>query len=169
MDQLMLEREIIKVRSLEDIGFSNSYFLWVIHADKIPPHIGISFDDRFFSLKSNGKDEGLSIFRMESILRKKCIPVLFYEIEREAVQVTPGIIFSNYEKTVSGNVTCLEPLKDIFGVLNATWIKELLQSLKSKDFIRNCYGWQLPEGFTEIPDYSPAEIHQRLIALENAS
>lgn len=169
MEQLTLDRQIIKVESLQEVDFANSYVLWVIHADKIPPHIGISAENRFFSLKSNGKDENLKIDRIESVLRKKSIPVLLYSIKKEAVTEAPTDVFSKYQKTISGKITCLEPLKAIFDDKQATIVKELLRNLESKDLIMDCFGWQLPTGFVEIPDYDITDIHQRLINLEHES
>ena len=44
-----------------DLAPEQGLFLWVFHADKIPPHIGISLDGCFFSLKSSGVDIDLEL------------------------------------------------------------------------------------------------------------
>ena len=52
---------------------TNRLILWVLHADKIPPHIGLSKNDQFYSLKVSGKDEGLPVRNVLQIIEKKNI------------------------------------------------------------------------------------------------
>lgn len=168
MEVLKSERTLTRIESPLVLSFEGEQtYLWVIHADKIPPHLGVSNGDKFYSLKANGKDEGLPVSKILQVLEKKNISTAFYEIDASGVSNHPKNIFSKFEHTVPGEITCLEPLKMIFDDMDATWLKELLQGLESKEKINSAFGWQLPEGFTTIPDYSPEDIHNRLIDLNN--
>ena len=55
-EQLEYEFRFENLSRLESISETNDVLIWIFHADKIPPHIGISSQGFFFSLKSNGKD-----------------------------------------------------------------------------------------------------------------
>ena len=55
--------------------------LWVWHADKIPPHLGLSVEGRYFSLKANGKDFMTEIDAVLQIISKKKIKTLCFELK----------------------------------------------------------------------------------------
>ncbi|XOV68193.1 MAG: hypothetical protein ACFHU9_03265 [Fluviicola sp.] len=168
MEVLKSESTIQRIHDPSDLSFvPGRFYLWVIHADKVPPHLGISDGHQFFSLKANGKDEGIPVFKITPVLRKKEIATVFYDIAPNAVVNAPDSIFSRFERTVPGEITCLEPLKQVFNDSESTWLKELLSRLEARECIRNSYGWQLPEGFSQIPDYNPEDIHNRLRKLQD--
>jgi hypothetical protein len=168
MEVLKSESTIQHINDPSDLSFApGSIYLWVIHADKVPPHLGISEGHQFFSLKANGKDAGVPVFKIIPVLGKKGIATVFYDIAPAAVVSEPYSIFSQFEQTVPGKITCLEPLKQVFNGPESTWLKELLAKLEAREFIRNAFGWQLPEGFSQIPDYNPEDIHNRLRELQD--
>lgn len=168
MEVLKSERALLRIDDPNSLKFSDeSFYLWVIHANKIPPHLGISKGNQFFSLKANGKDDALPVSKILSVLARKSIATAFYEISADAVLKEPKAIFSQFETTVPNEITCLEPLKLIFGDSDATWLKELLQGLEQRKAVLNAHGWQLPEGFEHIPNYNPQDIHRRLKQISN--
>lgn len=168
MEVLLREVSDVVVQSLPAELFEvNSSYLWVIHANKIPPHLGISVGTEFYSLKANGKDVAVAVERLIHILEQKSIAVLMYRIKENGLHIDPREAFSKYEKTIPGKVTCLNPLKDIFGDLSSERIKDLLVFLESKNLIEQSLGWQLPADFSGIPEYGSEEIHRRLEILSN--
>lgn len=168
MEVLKSEQKITPILGRDVLSlFDEGIFLWVIHADKIPPHLGISKGKTFYSLKANGKDDGLSVDKVLPILNRKDIATVFYEIRSDRTLVDFQKAFDQFETTVPGKITCLEPLKLIFNVPEATWLKELLFDLEHKEYILRAFGWQLPADFERIPDYNPKDIHRRLEQLNN--
>ena len=168
MGVLTCETEIIAVDDLKLSMFSgNTSYIWVIHANKIPPHIGVSSGQGYYSLKSNGKDNDLAISGLISVLKKKNIAVLLYELTQGVENYTIRNAYNNYRITIPGQVTCLQPLKDVFNDTSAMKVQELLDNLEIRGMISKCYGWQLPEEFTGIPDYEVDKIHDRLKLLSN--
>lgn len=167
MEVLKFEHSISRIDTPKSLTFEGKTFLWVIHADKIPPHIGVSYGNAFFSLKANGKDEALPIEKILRVLNRKKVATLFYEVDNSAILENPQVVFSRYEKTIPEEVTCLNPLKFLFDSPSSTWIKELLADLEYRKVVHNVFGWQLPVDFVQIPDYSPRDIHQRLKQLKN--
>ena len=61
-----------KFRKSETISPESDVLLWMFHVDKIPPHVGISQNDLFFSLKSNGRDE-IPVSKLIQIIENKGI------------------------------------------------------------------------------------------------
>ena len=55
-EQLKYEFRFQNLPRLASISEVDDVLIWIFHVDKIPPHIGISSQGVFFSLKSNGKD-----------------------------------------------------------------------------------------------------------------
>ena len=64
---------------IEDINFNHS-ILWVINNDKKPPHIGLSFNNKYFSLKANGLDLGLQTNSVLNFLNTKNTPFILIQL-----------------------------------------------------------------------------------------
>ena len=91
----------------------NSLMIWVLHADKKPPHIGISIEAKFFSLKINGKDEDFPISSLIHLIHKKRIPTLRIQISRDENYEEIKRIFSNYGSKIKTPETCLSPITEL--------------------------------------------------------
>lgn len=168
MEVLKSERTLERIETPSLLSFNEERtYIWVIHANKIPPHLGISIGNLFYSLKANGKDEKLPVSKILQILSRKNIATAFYEIDSKGIINAPEKVFQQYTQTIAGEITCLQPLKHIFNEYEATWLKELLQTLEAKELIIQAWGWQLPADFQKIPDYNPSDIHQRLKELQD--
>jgi hypothetical protein len=76
-------------------------------------------------------------------------------------------VYSIFESTVPGEVTCLSPLKEIFSAHEVYLLRDLLRILHQRGTVTSTFGWQLPESFQGIPEYTVDDIHQRLQYLED--
>ena len=141
--------------------------LWVWHANKIPPHIGISVGNRYFSLKANGKDVNVDLDSIKSILDKKPIATLCFVLNLEMSARKVNEIFDTYSTTIAGGVTCLNPIKTLVDCEGASKLTELLQELYASSLIAQVIGFNIPEDFEGIQDYSIDDIHSRLTKLSN--
>ena len=77
-----------------------SNLLWVLHADKIPPHIGVSVNGLFYSLKANGKDEGVAIEGLLDIVNRRKISTLCFELNSTFDESTLSEEFRKFDKTI---------------------------------------------------------------------
>lgn len=134
--------------------------LWVIHADKIPPHIGISDLFGFYSLKASGKDEGIPLDDLIKVLNKKNIATLIFEIDNQAA--LSNEVFATYSKTIPGEVSCLAPVKEVLGLPNATKLHDLIEQLENQKRIKAVFGLCLEKNFQGISDYGVDAIEARL-------
>ena len=141
--------------------------MWVFHADKIPPHIGISLDGYFFSLKSSGVDIDLETSQVLRIIRNKRIPSFLIELSQKAISRHPKEVYETYSKVQAGVDTCLAPIKVILGIKNSTKLSELLIQLKEDGNIKRVFGCNSAQKLRGIKTYSTADITNRLLHLEN--
>ncbi len=140
--------------------------LWVLHADKIPPHIGISDQGRFYSLKSNGKDFGVSVCSIKSIIAKKEITSLCFTLKKSALKKSLEASFQVYENTIPYKITCLKPIKDVLGFNEPEKLIELLEVLHEEMLIDSVKG-VYSNSFEGIVDYDLEDIHHRLVKLNH--
>lgn len=155
--------EKIDIQGLQNLN-NNATLLWAFNADRIPPHLGISSEGVYFSLKVNGKDESISVSRILELVEKKGIHTLVFELEYLSVGALTKT-FEKYSRAISGQVTCLDPIKEIYG-LEAATIHDLLSNMFGRQQVKNVVGINLPDDFKGIPPYNVTDIYNHLIALE---
>jgi hypothetical protein len=156
-------------KSFENQEYEKGVFLWIIHADKIPPHIGISKDGFYFSLKVSGKDEQVLIKSLVVLVDLKKISTLAIQIIDNELGIDDLITgFGNYIFAESNVSTCLTPISKIYFPNEDDFIlSELLEAFQDKALLGNIYGLNLKADFKGIPFYKRSEITNRLIDLEN--
>lgn len=147
---------------------SDSNYLWVWHADKIPPHIGISSQGKYFSLKSNGKDLNVPIQKGIELILRKSIKALLFELKADVSLLDLEEQFNSYASTIPNQVTCLDPLKNILQIPDARKLKDLLAELDASEGLGDVIGFNIDATFGGIQDYNIEDIHDRLRKLENA-
>ncbi len=145
----------------------NACLLWVWHADKIPPHIGFSIRNSYYSLKANGKDENVALDKILLIIERKKIKTLCFALDFKLEVADLATIYSLFKTTIPGEITCLAPIKKIVGNVLATKLTELLEDLYSKGKVRQVYGHNIDDSFEGLYDYSLLDVHSRLQKLAN--
>ena len=152
-----------------DQEFQKNTFLWVIHADKKPPHIGISKEGVYFSLKVSGKDDQVSINSLVGLVNSKHIPTLAIQIVDDLFEVNDlKDAFEDYASATSHVSTCLSPISKLYFPSERDLIlSELLQAFEEKSILGKIYGMNLKADFQGIPAYGRSEITNRLIKLED--
>lgn len=156
----------IKIYAGDNLNL-NSLILWVWHADKIPPHIGISFNQLYFSLKASGKDGGVEIEHVVNLLNKKTISTLAFELDELVDIDTISTIYDDYSMTIPNDVTCLTPIKKALCIDSVSKLDELLLELSAKNAIKQCIGFNIAENFKGLKEYNSSDIHARLLKLKD--
>lgn len=154
-------------KSVEEIELTSGFFLWVWHADKIPPHIGVSQGGQYYSLKSNGKDSGLPVGKVIDILAKKKIPSLLVHCDLK-VESIQGY-FKDYKSADGIDITCLSPVIDlVFNEDRKITLHVLLDNLFLDNKIKSIYAVHLSEDYKGLEEYDREVINQRIKNLKNA-
>lgn len=158
-ERLMYSFPFPIIEKLELIDFSKPV-IWVLNATRTPPHIGISVNKKYFSLKANGKDESIDIQLFLDLIDRKSIPTLFIQLERNIEENDVLHSYQQFHKAGENNSTCLSPIAQINGVPTARQLSELLHSIK--DTIKHISGLNLPADYKALPSYSIETIHQHI-------
>jgi hypothetical protein len=153
----------------KDSDLKDGFFLCVLHANKVPPHLGITINGKFYSLKAKGKDVNIPIDRILQVLRKKTIVGLFVKLDPSLVtEEKVKKVFGLLPNSIEGKQTCLAPIKEIVDAPeDVEHIGDLLSYLESDESIIQRITINLPVGFKGIPWYSLTEIKQRIEFLKN--
>jgi replication fork clamp-binding protein CrfC len=155
---------ILPLRESNTLG--KGFFICIWHADKIPPHIGVITEGRYFSLKVRGKDEDVASEEVVKLIRKKEISAVFLEVLTNTELMKVRQVFSQYDCLEENKNTCLTPIAEIFDRKDeAQVLADLLSAFRAMDLIGNSWGLNLPADYRGVPFYGKKEIGQRLLEL----
>jgi len=156
-------------KNFKEDEFDLGIYLWILHADKIPPHIGISKHGAYFSLKASGKDVAVPVKNVLQLLRQKSIPaVILKTSENSIIPVELREIFNKYERAEAGKATCLTPVTEIyFSEQQDLILSELLNLLNESGTLEEVFGLNLDENFRGIPHYERKDIQKHLTGLNH--
>ena len=163
MEQLKSKQLIDHIQPFDALRFpSEQACLWIWNPLEVPPHMGISVDNAYFSLKWNGKDEALNCSEMIQRIQRKNIPVLAVQLEANFSKDDCIKVFNYYDRTVPNSITCLAPIKDLLQLSSPTKLSELLDLLTENQQVKSVIGFNIPSNSIELPEYSLEEIHLHL-------
>ena len=145
-------------------------YLTILHANKIPPHIGLLIDGYFFSLKAKGKDVKIPATWLINSIKKKKIATIFIEMERSKTLYLEHVYdyFTALPNGIPENQTCLTPILSLLDAPNdCDCVADLLVYLADKNKIKNEWWMNLPASFEQLPFYGKEEIQQRIKDLKH--
>lgn len=163
----MSEYTFQHIHALNDESILGSgLFLCILHADKIPPHIAISMDGKYFSLKAKGKDEAIPVTEVLKIINKRTIKTLFVRLDARVKFEQLEEVFARFEKTIVKETSCLSPIKEVLKVQgDVQKLSDLLSYLDLNHLSMEVFGVCIDESFKGIPYYEVEDIDKRLESL----
>ena len=168
MEVLMSDYQLEKIYDGRHVDWNDQVpRLWVLHADKTPPHIGISVEGSYFSLKANGKDDGLPIELLLSVLDKKSIKTISFEVKASFTVQKAAFVFDQFTSTVPNETSCLAPIKELLDIDSANQLNDLLIALDTESRIVNTVGFNISQDFKNFKKYTMEDVHARLKLLAN--
>ncbi|MCW3101906.1 MAG: hypothetical protein JWO09_346 [Bacteroidetes bacterium] len=148
--------------------------LVVLHASRIPPHIGLIAGKSYHSLTIKGHETDHSIEALLKNIRMRKIPSLF-------IKIKPHPTFSEdflkehfiqdvqqFPKVSVGGATCLSPVKLFFEktygvpVDDVNYLFELLPVLEQNNMIEQASALNIKEGAFDLPVYDLKQIHSEI-------
>lgn len=174
MIQEKVSYKIIVNKSFNEPELLKGLYIAVIHATRIPPHIGMVIDKKYHSLSIKGQDINTSVAALikNSTIRK--IPSLFVKIKSHptfsGVYLREHFItnIQNFNRVDIGIATCLSPLKLFFEEVynipmgDINYLYELLPALESSGLIESITSLNVdPENY-QLPIYSDKEINAEI-------
>jgi hypothetical protein len=155
---------------LED-DLSKGSYISILHASRVPPHIGMIFNDRYHSLSVKGQEINYPVNALLKNSRIRKIPSVFIRIKQHPAfsnEYLNDHFISNirqFDKVETGKATCLSPIKLFFKeayhlpMQYVNYLFELLPELEKNDLIDQTSALFIEEGEFALPTYSFKEIN----------
>jgi hypothetical protein len=156
---------------------SHGVYIVVMHATRIPPHIGLIIDKHYHSLTIKGRDINTPIRALIKNIELRKLPALF-------IKIKPHVTFSNaymrehfilniqeFQRVDKDVATCLSPIKLFFEQVyevrmqDIHFLFELLPRLFADDLVEFTTTLFVDEDGYELPVYTQEELD---IEIENA-
>ena len=161
-ERLKYEFRFDNLSRLASISEENDVLIWIFHIDKIPPHIGISSQGVFFSLKSNGKDL-LETRYVNQVCNNKEIKMLKVKLRFNISSGYIERVYQEYTSATSAECSCLSPIKKALNMPKEVMkLSDLLKVLKERDLITGWHSTNVSEQEAGIRAYDLFDIDARL-------
>lgn len=147
-------------------------WLVVLHASRIPPHIGVLIDGNYNSLTIKGHELNVSVQALLKTIQQRKIEVLFVRLKSHPVfsfdyqnEVCQHFI-KQYQQVKQNEATCLNPVKQYLQEFYALPVKndelfyELMDRLTKNNYIEDIYAMNLSLNNREF--YLPVYTHEEL-------
>lgn len=148
---------------------SKGVYMCVLHANKIPPHLGLVINGFFYSSKATGKDERVPINHLIQIINRRMAATLFFELD--PILVSEAEIAKHFKElpaVIGANETCLTPIKKLINAPESiAHIGDLMKYLEQSNFILARLALHLPKNFLGIPFYTIDDITKRIESLKH--
>lgn len=159
---------IVPLHSVDDL--QSGFLLCILHADKIPPHVGCIIEGQFYSLKVKGKDVAVDVKALFKAITLKKVPTLFVTIEKDIPSAMVEQIYGNYTSIEVGQNTCLSPMIDLFECHGRVKkLSDLLRLLQEESLMKEVFKVHLNVDYTALPYYSSQDIELRLLNLTDVN
>lgn len=134
--------------------------LWILNPHKKPPHLGISFQGKYFSLKFNGKDEHVNVLEFFKFTSIRNIPLIAIKLKQEVTLTQLTSAFQQFSKANSLTNSCLKPILIALKINKGSIEKltDLLIHLKDEQLIEKSYGSNIKPDFSGIPFYTTNDL-----------
>jgi hypothetical protein len=169
-----------EINSIEETLRKGIYVV-VLHADRVPPHIGIVAGKKYHSLTIKGQETDLSIEALIKNIRIRKIKSLFIRIDPHPTFSNDYLkdhlvhIIQQFPKVEIGKANCLSPVKLFFeeaysvSLDQVNFIFELIPELQRLNMIADISSLNIDSLQFELPVYSTAHINQGIeLALKEA-
>ena len=153
-------------------------YISVIHATRIPPHIGLIADKKYHSLTVKGQDINTSVNALIKNTIQRKIPALFIKIKAHTtlsdIYLSEHFITNvkQFSRVDVGVATCLSPLKLFFeevynvSTKNINYLYELLPLLDNEGLIEDVTSLFIEENY-QLPIYTLTEINAGIEQVRN--
>jgi len=152
-------------------------YLVLLHANRVPPHIGMMMDHVYHSLSIKGQELNVSGEALLKNISLRKIPAVFIEIKKHPVfsNAHLGECFAEqvkqfYKVNAEGN-TCLSPVKLFFEEFYALdrqkidLVFDLLAQLNANNFVSRAFGGHLgalKENIFYLHPYKRADLDRQI-------
>ena len=151
-------------------------FLVLLHATRIPPHIGMLFNGQYHSLTVKGRDLDVRVEALIKNVSLRKLPALFIELKDPTAQSIESLSnrfrdqVNQFKRVEAGVATCLSPIKLfmeeswLIDTSKIDYVYELVPLLAEKNItgvVSSCFlDEALEAGIYRFPYYTMQDIHE---------
>ena len=162
MDTSKFDFTFDHLKIIPEFNENDGVWLWIFHVDKVPPHVGISLGNFFYSLKSNGKDK-IPVKKVIEIIENKRIKSILLNLNFAIKTVDIYQAFAQYDKAENLMTSCLAPIKNVLNVPeNILKLSDLLFFLNHNNAIAGYRYFNVNKSELGILKYGVEDIERRL-------
>jgi hypothetical protein len=154
-------------KNLNTIDFKESC-LWVINSNKTPPHIGVSSENLFFSLKANGKDFELSAQQVFQKLIEKNVELIMFQLKEKITSSVLSSIYSNYSCAIPSKISCLTPILEVLAINERILLPQLLSYLEDQNLISSIFVFNSDRELIKIGNYTEFDVAKEIEKFQHA-
>lgn len=173
----------IKINSqIIDASLNKSLWIVVLHACRIPPHVGLLFNGNYFSLNLKGVEKNIDLSVLLRTIELQNIKSVFFKVKKHPVFSVDYLkeVFendlSNYQKVTTDN-TCFKPVKlffeehYLFCSQPINFLFELFSPLITNEMIEKTIALNLNEEIIEgnftFNNYNAKDINDKLASIKS--
>ena len=154
-------------------------YIAVMHAKRIPPHIGLIIEGKYHSLSVKGQDINISVTALLKNTQQRKISSLFIKIRAHStfseLYLKEHFItnIQQFPRVDIGVATCLSPIKLFFDEVynvplnNINYLFELVPRLYSEGLIENSSALFIDKTTYQLPVYTNADINAGIVEVRN--
>ena len=144
-----------------DFSFLNQgMFVWVINWLKTPPHLGMSYNGRYYSVTIHESQVDKPIEGLIRLFEQKSKPVFFVEIAH-TIYTNQQVMNDAFSVELDNSTTCIAPInKVLFGDhFRFDTIAQLLRELEQQNLIQHIHiPWYENSEEVTIESYTKSEV-----------
>ncbi|MFN4234669.1 MAG: hypothetical protein ACK4IK_07675 [Bacteroidia bacterium] len=149
--------------------FQKGFYLWILKVDRIPPHLILSYNGKYYNLSVYGRFIGQSIESLLKTIAQKKIQTLIISLKDfENLDLNLSQSYQQFDKVEAPFITCLSPIRSLFQVYgfpsSVATIHDLLPLLVKKDVVTSSFGINLElnneDNSFELPYYTIKDVYQ---------
>jgi len=174
---------IIVNEKLPETGIDDNFFLFLFRATRIPPHIGLIFNNKVYDITLVGPNLGTDAVTFISTVKKKYTKTLFIKLNKpnfSATEIETTLMEAMKKfNNVSHENSCLSPIKTAFKQLfdiqmdEVNYIFDLIPLLHQKNIIQHVFHLNLERNLQEntfyLQTYNQNNIQQSIKALNRVN
>jgi hypothetical protein len=166
-------------KAFNEADLLKGLYIVVIHATRIPPHIGIISNNFYHSLTIKGHEINVPVEVLIRNTTQRKIPSLFIKIKKHPI-FSYDYLNEHFISNVKqfpivdvGVATCLSPVKLFFEeaftlpMNNVNYLYELLPIIETEGLIENISSLFVDEENYQLPVYTLAEINKGIEQAKN--
>jgi len=163
----MSNYKIQHISDIDKVQLKKGAFLWAFHVDKIPPHVGISIDGFYFSMKASECDFNLDVETIYQVVLRKKIPSYLVSVLHTQSLDRLKMVFKEYGNNIKTGESCMTPVIRFLEENEQFLLEELLENLHLTNRIKSVMGIHLPKEFEQVPFYTHEDVQLHIAQLKH--